>query len=98
MQTKLLGIINMDFGVIDTVLTRYSAFASYWRKEWSTVGSKLLFFPWRRLCGIGTNGHFVHPLDIRVNMKQLWDDIGRRKPKASEKDLSQCHFVHHKQG
>jgi hypothetical protein len=25
-----------------------------------------------------------------------WNDINRRKPKNLEKNLSQCHFVHHK--
>jgi hypothetical protein len=25
-----------------------------------------------------------------------WNDIDREKPKNSEKNLSQCHFVHHK--
>jgi hypothetical protein len=25
-----------------------------------------------------------------------WNDIDRGKPKNSEKNLSQCHFVHHK--
>jgi hypothetical protein len=29
-------------------------------------------------------------------MKQLWNEIDRENPKYSEKNLSQCHFVHHK--
>jgi hypothetical protein len=29
-------------------------------------------------------------------MERWWDDIDREKPKNSEKNLSQCHFVHHK--
>jgi hypothetical protein len=28
--------------------------------------------------------------------ERLWNDIDRGKPKNSEKNLSQCHFVHHK--
>jgi hypothetical protein len=28
--------------------------------------------------------------------KPRWNDTDRRKPKNSEKDVSQCHFVHHK--
>jgi hypothetical protein len=28
--------------------------------------------------------------------KRWWNDIDRGKPKNSEKNLSQCHFVHHK--
>jgi hypothetical protein len=31
-----------------------------------------------------------------MNMEQWWNDIGREKPKNSEKKLLQCHFVHHK--
>jgi hypothetical protein len=43
------------------------------------------------------NGPFVHPPDdTRVNMEQRWNDIDRGKPKNSERNLSQCHFVHHK--
>jgi hypothetical protein len=29
-------------------------------------------------------------------MEHRWNEIDRRKPKYSEKNLSQCHFVHHK--
>jgi hypothetical protein len=28
--------------------------------------------------------------------ERWWNDIDRGKPKNSEKNLSQCHFVHHK--
>jgi hypothetical protein len=28
--------------------------------------------------------------------ERRWNDIDRKKPKNSEKNLSQCHFVHHK--
>jgi hypothetical protein len=31
-----------------------------------------------------------------MNMEQWWNDIGRGKPKNSEKNQPQCHFVHHK--
>jgi hypothetical protein len=31
-----------------------------------------------------------------MNMEQWWNDTGRGKPKNSEKNLTQCHFVHHK--
>jgi hypothetical protein len=29
-------------------------------------------------------------------MEHWWNEIDRIKPKYSEKNLSQCHFVHHK--
>jgi hypothetical protein len=29
-------------------------------------------------------------------MEHRWNEIDRRKPKNSGKNLSQCHFVHHK--
>jgi hypothetical protein len=29
-------------------------------------------------------------------MKQQWNDTDRRKLKYSKKNVSQCHFVHHK--
>jgi hypothetical protein len=39
----------------------------------------------------------VHlPDDTRINMEQRWNDIDREKPKDSEKNLSQYHYLHHK--
>ena len=29
-------------------------------------------------------------------MEHRWNEIDRGKPRGSEKNLSQCHFVHHK--
>jgi hypothetical protein len=44
-----------------------------------------------------SNGPFVHVQnDILLNIEQWWNDIDRDKLKDSEKNLSQCHFVHHK--
>jgi hypothetical protein len=44
-----------------------------------------------------SNGPFVHPPDDTwVNMEPRWNDTDRGKPKDSEKNLSQCHFVHNK--
>jgi hypothetical protein len=38
-----------------------------------------------------------YPLYRRLGGSKLrWNDIDRGKPKNSEKNLSQCHFVHHK--
>jgi hypothetical protein len=31
-----------------------------------------------------------------MNMEQWWNDIDKEKLKDSEKNVSQCHFVHHK--
>jgi hypothetical protein len=43
------------------------------------------------------NRPLIHPPnDIWVNMEQWWNDIDMEKPKDSEKDLFQCHFIHHK--
>jgi hypothetical protein len=39
----------------------------------------------------------VHPSDDTcMNMEQQWNDTDRGKPKDLEKNLSQCHLVHHK--
>jgi hypothetical protein len=44
-----------------------------------------------------SDGPFVHsPKEILVNNEQRWNDTDRGKPKDWEKNLSQCHFVHHK--
>jgi hypothetical protein len=60
----------------------------------------LLLLQKGRLCLYGTaatNGLTVQvPDDIRVNTEQQWNDSDRGKLKNSEKNLSQCHFVHHK--
>jgi hypothetical protein len=42
-----------------------------------------------------TNGPIVHLPDDMCG-ERWWNDIDRRKPKNSEKNLPQCHFVHHK--
>jgi hypothetical protein len=31
-----------------------------------------------------------------MSVELWWNDIDRVKPKNSKKNLSQCHFVHHK--
>jgi hypothetical protein len=31
-----------------------------------------------------------------ILMEHRWNEIDRGKPKYSEKNLSQCHYVHHK--
>jgi hypothetical protein len=41
-----------------------------------------------RLWTAATNGHIVHPRMIHEYGERRWND--------SEKNLSQCHFVHHK--
>jgi hypothetical protein len=38
----------------------------------------------------------IGPLTRYVSMKPRWNDNGRGIPKDSEKNLSQCHFVHHR--
>jgi hypothetical protein len=52
-----------------------------------------------RLClwTAATNGPIVHPPGNTYEYGEpRWNDIDRGKPKNSEKNLSQCHFVHHK--
>jgi len=34
--------------------------------------------------------------DEQMNREHLWNNNDSRKQKYSEKNLSQCHFVHHK--
>jgi len=34
MQTKLVGIISVDFNITDQLLIKYSVFVRYWRKKW----------------------------------------------------------------
>jgi hypothetical protein len=33
---------------------------------------------------------------MKMNMEHWWNDTDRRKVKYSDKNLPQCHFVHHK--
>jgi hypothetical protein len=42
------------------------------------------------------SGLIVKPQMIDEYGEPWWNDIGRGKPKISEKNLSQCRFVHHK--
>jgi hypothetical protein len=39
---------------------------------------------------------FNRNLQTNMNIKHWWENIDKRKPKYSEKNLSQWHFVHHK--
>jgi hypothetical protein len=61
---------------------------------------KLLLLRWGEtmyLWNWASNRPFVHPSDdLWVSMEQQWNDIDRGKLKDSEKNLSQCHSVHHK--
>jgi hypothetical protein len=41
-------------------------------------------------------GLFFIPQVIYEYGEPWWIDIDREKPKNSEKNLSQCHFFHHK--
>jgi hypothetical protein len=42
-------------------------------------------------------GAIAHLMGRRhVNIEQRWNDIGRGKPKNSEKNLPQYNFVHYK--
>jgi hypothetical protein len=47
---------------------------------------------------VATNGSTVHPSDdiLYTHGEPRWNDTDRGKPKHSERNLSQCHFVHHK--
>jgi hypothetical protein len=47
----------------------------------------------QRLWTAATNGQIVYPQEYG---EWRWNDIDRGKPKNSEKNLSQCHFVHNK--
>jgi len=38
-----LGIIDVDFDVIDQLLIRYSEFVWYWRKNGSTLGQYISY-------------------------------------------------------
>jgi hypothetical protein len=65
-----------------------------------TLGLLLLLLRWGKIMSLwdwASNGSIVHPSDDTwVNIEQRWKDIDRGKPKDSEKNLSQCHAVHHK--
>jgi hypothetical protein len=66
---------------------------------WVLVGF-LLLLRWGETMSLWNwtaKGPIVHPQVITwVNIEQRWDDTDRGKLKDSEKNLSQCHFVHNK--
>jgi hypothetical protein len=39
MLMKLLGITNVDFGIIDQQLIKFSVSGRYWRKKWEYNGT-----------------------------------------------------------
>jgi hypothetical protein len=58
----------------------------------------LEFFSWR-WCGSSgcllTLAYYAFPRLYEFRERR-WNDIDRENPKNSEKNLSQCHLVHHK--
>jgi hypothetical protein len=48
-----------------------------------------------RVWTAATKGHTFHLTDDEYGERR-WNDIDRGKPKNSEKNLSQCHFIRHK--
>jgi hypothetical protein len=46
-------------------------------------------------CLLFTLAYYAFPRRYEFGERR-WNDIDRGKPKNSEKNLSQCHFVHHK--
>jgi hypothetical protein len=45
---------------------------------------------------MATNGPAVHPKITYGHRASWWNDIDRGNPNNSEKNLTQCQFVHHK--
>ena len=80
-------------------------------ENWST-GRKTLYSVggrWMNECGamvqwywqgntevLGENHYSAWVVDGRMGMEQWWNDTDRRKLKYWEKNLSPCHFAHHK--
>jgi hypothetical protein len=54
--------------------------------------------PWGLLCNptIKMIKKMISLFSFFHIMERRWKDTDRGKPKCSEKNLSQCHFVHHK--
>jgi hypothetical protein len=50
--------------------------------------------PWGLLCNPVMK--MISSFSFFQVMEHRWNDIDRGKPKYSGKNLSQCHFVHHK--
>jgi hypothetical protein len=68
-----------------------SVFRTFWLLLLLRWGETVSLWNWT------SNGPFFYPpYFIRVNMEQRWNYIEKRKVKNSERNLSQCHSVHHK--
>jgi uncharacterized membrane protein len=53
--------------------------------------------PWGFLCNpVMKMTMMIIIFVLFVVMEHRWNEIDRRKPKNSGKNVSQCHFVHHK--
>jgi hypothetical protein len=60
--------------------------------HWTATAFTGLFF----VPGWGWMGEWTIILNFSKMWSPQWNDIDRGKPKDSEKNLSQCHFFHHK--
>jgi hypothetical protein len=75
-----------------TMLSYFFFFSSEWprsRRYGRTAALRLIVQP----CDEDYDHYFFI---LFLVMEHRWNEIDRGKPKYSEKNLPQCHFVHHK--
>jgi hypothetical protein len=76
---------------LDYIYVMFFIFFYYWRAPQQCYGSTAAL----KACYATLWWRWLVFSFLRV-MEHRWNEIDREKPKYLEKNLSQCHFVHHK--
>jgi hypothetical protein len=88
----VLCVVILCKGCEHTLILKVAVEFGHWRE----CSCLFVSMGWDCLWTAASNGPIVHPLDDIWEWRAMVEWCGQWKLKNSERNLSQCHFVHHK--